>query len=206
MNPFSFFWTIGEILSDTNQKQDFIGWVVKDVKKESVAELEASRLSWYQVEDLIKSKAAAWFQQEYTKNMKDSTEDSSDEKIRFFEGLCFVFSERVPFGKKGQLSTLIKNSGGEVSYILGKKCTHFIATRDELESSSTKIATAKKMAAERNTGELFSLPPPHGNALPNYLSIMSRRQSILYCGRRVCLQMREDEVEGVWVWVQSAPQ
>jgi len=165
MNPFSFFWTIGEILSDTNQKQDFIGWVVKDVKKESVAELEASRLSWYQVEDLIKSKAAAWFQQEYTKNMKDSTEDSSDEKIRFFEGLCFVFSERVPFGKKGQLSTLIKNSGGEVSYILGKKCTHFIATRDELESSSTKIATAKKMAAERNTGRICS--PPR-NVLPNF--------------------------------------
>lgn len=62
----------GEILSDTNQKADFVAWILRDVKKESVAELEASYLPWSQVEGLLRKKADAWFQKEYNKTKSSS--------------------------------------------------------------------------------------------------------------------------------------
>jgi hypothetical protein len=39
----------------------FLAWITADVRKESVAELEASGLSWAQVEKPIQARARAWF-------------------------------------------------------------------------------------------------------------------------------------------------
>jgi hypothetical protein len=39
----------------------FLAWVLADVRKESVAELEASSLSWAQVEKAVQARARAWF-------------------------------------------------------------------------------------------------------------------------------------------------
>ncbi len=39
----------------------FLAWVTADVKKESVAELEASKLTWAQVDKAVQAKARAWF-------------------------------------------------------------------------------------------------------------------------------------------------
>lgn len=39
----------------------FLAWIVADVQKESVAELEAAGLSWSQVEKGVQAKARAWF-------------------------------------------------------------------------------------------------------------------------------------------------
>lgn len=39
----------------------FLAWVVADVRKESAAELEASGLSWGQVEKAVQARARAWF-------------------------------------------------------------------------------------------------------------------------------------------------
>jgi hypothetical protein len=39
----------------------FLAWITADVRKESVAELEASGLSWAQVEKPIQVRARAWF-------------------------------------------------------------------------------------------------------------------------------------------------
>jgi hypothetical protein len=44
----------------TNQ---FVQWMVKDIKKEGKAELEASKLTWDQVEPAIKKKTQLWYQQ-----------------------------------------------------------------------------------------------------------------------------------------------
>jgi hypothetical protein len=39
----------------------FLAWVVTDVKKESVAELEASKLTWAQVEKAVQQRARKWY-------------------------------------------------------------------------------------------------------------------------------------------------
>lgn len=43
------------------QTRDFLAWLVADVKKESVAELEAAGLSWAQVERAVQVAARAWY-------------------------------------------------------------------------------------------------------------------------------------------------
>lgn len=40
----------------------FLAWTLADVQKESVAELEASGLTWAQVEKAVQAKARSWFQ------------------------------------------------------------------------------------------------------------------------------------------------
>lgn len=39
----------------------FLAWVAADVRKESVAELEASKLTWAQVEKAVQTRARGWF-------------------------------------------------------------------------------------------------------------------------------------------------
>ncbi len=39
----------------------FLAWITEDVRKESVAELEASKLAWPQVEKAVQAAARAWF-------------------------------------------------------------------------------------------------------------------------------------------------
>jgi hypothetical protein len=39
----------------------FLSWILADVKKESVAELEASKLTWHQVEKAVQARARKWF-------------------------------------------------------------------------------------------------------------------------------------------------
>lgn len=39
----------------------FLAWVVADVRKESVAELEDSHLTWSQVEKAVQQRAREWF-------------------------------------------------------------------------------------------------------------------------------------------------
>jgi hypothetical protein len=46
---------------DAKQTGAFLAWVTADVKKESVAELEASKLTWAQVDKAVQAKARAWF-------------------------------------------------------------------------------------------------------------------------------------------------
>lgn len=44
----------------------FLAWVAADVQKESVAELEASGLTWPQVDKAVQTKARAWFREAVT--------------------------------------------------------------------------------------------------------------------------------------------
>lgn len=46
---------------DAKQTGAFLAWVTADVKKESVAELEASKLTWAQVDKAVQARARAWF-------------------------------------------------------------------------------------------------------------------------------------------------
>ncbi|XVJ69023.1 MAG: hypothetical protein HEQ39_04685 [Rhizobacter sp.] len=46
---------------NTRQTADFIAWVAADVQKESVAELEASGLTWAQVDKAVRAMARSWF-------------------------------------------------------------------------------------------------------------------------------------------------
>lgn len=46
---------------DMKQIGKFLAWVAADVRKESVAELEASNLTWPQVEKAVQAHARAWF-------------------------------------------------------------------------------------------------------------------------------------------------
>lgn len=46
---------------DMKQIGKFLAWVATDVRKESVAELEASNLTWPQVEKAVQAHARAWF-------------------------------------------------------------------------------------------------------------------------------------------------
>jgi hypothetical protein len=39
----------------------FIEWMVKDVQKETKAELEASKLTWEQVNKVVSAQAKQWF-------------------------------------------------------------------------------------------------------------------------------------------------
>jgi len=55
---------LGEVcggVRDPRATGSFLAWVVADVRKESVAELEASNLSWAQVEKAVQARARAWF-------------------------------------------------------------------------------------------------------------------------------------------------
>lgn len=45
----------------TNKIGAFLAWVAADVRKESVAELEAAGLTWAQVEKPVQARARAWF-------------------------------------------------------------------------------------------------------------------------------------------------
>lgn len=46
---------------DAKKTGAFLGWISADVKKESVAELEASGLTWAQVEKAVQQRARKWF-------------------------------------------------------------------------------------------------------------------------------------------------
>lgn len=46
---------------DPKRTSAFLAWVVTDVRKESVAELEASKLAWTQVEKAVQARARTWF-------------------------------------------------------------------------------------------------------------------------------------------------
>jgi hypothetical protein len=46
---------------DAKQTGAFLAWITADVKKESVAELEASQLTWRQVERAVQQRARRWF-------------------------------------------------------------------------------------------------------------------------------------------------
>lgn len=46
---------------DAKKTGAFLAWITADVKKESVAELEASKLSWAQVEKGVQQRARKWF-------------------------------------------------------------------------------------------------------------------------------------------------
>ncbi len=46
---------------DAKQTGAFLAWLSADVKKEAVAELEASKLTWVQVDKAVQAKARAWF-------------------------------------------------------------------------------------------------------------------------------------------------
>jgi hypothetical protein len=48
-------------LRDSKKTGAFLQWIVADVKKESVAELEASSLTWAQVERAVQAAARKWF-------------------------------------------------------------------------------------------------------------------------------------------------
>lgn len=48
-------------LRDPKLTGKFLAWITGDVKKESVAELEASGLTWPQVEKAVQAKAKAWW-------------------------------------------------------------------------------------------------------------------------------------------------
>jgi len=51
----------GTLSFDTKNLGKFIGWVSKDVLKESKDELEASKLEWKQVQRMVENKARTWF-------------------------------------------------------------------------------------------------------------------------------------------------
>jgi hypothetical protein len=53
--------TVCNGLRDSKQTGAFLAWVTADVRKEAVAELEASRLSWAQVEKAVQTRARKWF-------------------------------------------------------------------------------------------------------------------------------------------------
>ncbi len=46
---------------DAKKTGTFLAWIGEDVKKESVAELEASKLTWAQVEKAVQQRARKWF-------------------------------------------------------------------------------------------------------------------------------------------------
>jgi len=46
---------------DSKKTGAFLAWVIADVKKESIAELEASKLTWQQVERAVQTRARTWF-------------------------------------------------------------------------------------------------------------------------------------------------
>jgi hypothetical protein len=48
---------------DPKLTQAFLSWLVADVKKESVAELEASGLKWSDVEKAVQAAARYWYRQ-----------------------------------------------------------------------------------------------------------------------------------------------
>jgi len=52
-----------EGVRDPKRTRDFLAWVEKDVQKESKAELEASDLTWSQVEKAVQIRARSWFLQ-----------------------------------------------------------------------------------------------------------------------------------------------
>jgi hypothetical protein len=51
----------GELLFDVKRTGQFVGWVCKDVEKETVAELEASNLTWKQVQKTVSDAARQWY-------------------------------------------------------------------------------------------------------------------------------------------------
>ncbi len=51
----------GELVFDIQKVGPFIGWICKDVKKETEAELQESNLTWKQVQNSISSFAKQWF-------------------------------------------------------------------------------------------------------------------------------------------------
>ena len=53
--------TVCDGVVDMKQIGKFLAWVAADVRKESVAELEASNLTWPQVEKAVQAHARAWF-------------------------------------------------------------------------------------------------------------------------------------------------
>jgi tRNA-binding EMAP/Myf-like protein len=53
--------------ADMRKMGDFLKWIGGDVKKESVAELEASKLDWKSVSKAIASAASKWFKEEANK-------------------------------------------------------------------------------------------------------------------------------------------
>jgi hypothetical protein len=46
---------------DPKRTGQFVSWISADVKKESVAELEASKLTWQQVDKAVQARARKWF-------------------------------------------------------------------------------------------------------------------------------------------------
>lgn len=55
---------VGAACGGAREKRDtakFLAWVIADVRKESVAELEASGLTWAQVEKAVQERARSWF-------------------------------------------------------------------------------------------------------------------------------------------------
>jgi hypothetical protein len=46
---------------DSKQTGAFLAWLVADVKKESIAELEASGQTWAQVERAVQAAARSWY-------------------------------------------------------------------------------------------------------------------------------------------------
>src|SRR5262249_39754046 len=46
---------------DPKRTPSFLTWIAADVRKESVAELEASNLTWAQVEKAVQARARTWF-------------------------------------------------------------------------------------------------------------------------------------------------
>jgi hypothetical protein len=53
--------TVCDGVVDMKQIGKFLAWVAADVRKESVAELEASSLTWPQVDKAVQARARAWF-------------------------------------------------------------------------------------------------------------------------------------------------
>jgi hypothetical protein len=46
---------------DPKRTSTFLAWITADVRKESAAELEASKLTWAQVEKAVQTRARTWF-------------------------------------------------------------------------------------------------------------------------------------------------
>ncbi|KAL6055237.1 Poly(ADP-ribose) polymerase catalytic domain protein [Balamuthia mandrillaris] len=143
-----------EELDNEEVKRRMTEWLVKDIKKESVAERELARSTlgcsvdnWTKVSSLIHQRVQSWSSSSSSQHLfqqQQRTTSKTEEKIRsngnggnksLFRGLCFCFSDAVSFGDKSKWTKLIKENGGNTSYFLSfKNCQYLIATEEEVRN------------------------------------------------------------------------
>ncbi|KAH3762714.1 RNA ligase 2 [Pelomyxa schiedti] len=134
-------------------KPAFISWILRDVRKESTAELQDSHLAWDQVENLITQRAEEWFTAELA-NIKSAGPQVNK---MLFSGMIFCFSESVPFKEKNNSTKNIKDGGGQISYSFSSKCTHLIACQQDIDRKSTKVTQALALI---HSGQSLSIINP----------------------------------------------